>query len=70
MPMKGIGILKEVLNVDSNNVDALTNLGYFSIQSAQYEKAIERFETVLRIDPKNAEAFLYLTDVYVQTRRN
>ena len=65
MPMKGIGILKEVLNKDPKNVDALTNLGYFAIQSGQYEKAIERFETVLSIDPQNAEAYIYLTDVYL-----
>lgn len=65
MPMKGIGILKEVLNKDPKNVNALTNLGYFAIQSGQYEKAVERFETVLEIDPNNAEAYIYLTDIYL-----
>lgn len=65
MPMKGIGMLKEVLNSDPKNVDALTNLGYFAIQSGQYEKAIERFNTVLAIDSLNAEAYIYLTDVYL-----
>lgn len=65
MPMKGIGMLREVLNIDPENINALTNLGYFAIQSGQYEKAIERFKTVLSIDPRNAEAYLYLTDVYL-----
>jgi tetratricopeptide (TPR) repeat protein len=65
MPMKGIGILKEVLNKDPKNINALTNLGYFAIQSGQYEKAIERFNTVLEIDPNNAEAYIYLTDIYL-----
>lgn len=65
MPMKGIGILQEVLNIDPENVNALTNLGYFAIQSGQYDKAIERFEKVLQIDPRNAEAYIYLTDVYL-----
>jgi len=65
MPMKGIGILKEVINKDPKNVNALTNLGYFAIQSGQYEKAIERFESILEIDPENAEAYLYLTDIYL-----
>lgn len=65
MPMKGIGILREVLNIDPENVNAITNLGYFAIQSGQYEKAIERFEKVLQIDPDNAEAYIYLTDVYL-----
>ena len=65
MPMKGIGILQEVLNKDPKNINALTNLGYFAIQSGQFEKAIERFETILLIDPENAEAYLYLTDIYL-----
>ena len=68
MPMKGIGILKDVLNKDPENIDALTNLGYFAIQSGQYEKAIERFETVLTIDPENAEAYIYLTDIYLSQK--
>ncbi len=65
-PMKGIGLLMEVLAIDSNNIDALINLGYFSIQSTQYDKAIERFNKVLEVDPENAEAYLYMTDLYVQ----
>lgn len=65
MPMKGIGLLKAVLDEDPNNIDALTNLGYFSIQSGQYDKAIERFETILSIDSTNAEAYIYLTDIYL-----
>lgn len=65
MPMKGIGILKEVLNKDPKNINALINLGYFAIQSGQLEKAVERFKQVIDIDPTNAEAYLYLTDVYL-----
>lgn len=65
MPMKGIGILKEVLNKDPKNINALTNLGYFAIQSGQLDKAIERFNQVLSIEPENAEAYLYLTDAYL-----
>ena len=69
MPMKGIGILKDVLNKDPENVDAMTNLGYFAIQSGQFEKAVERFEKVLSIDPNNAEAYIYLTDAYLSMER-
>lgn len=65
MPMKGIGMLLEVVKTDPENIDALTNLGYFAIQSGQYEKAIGRFETILEIDPNNAEAYIYLTDIYL-----
>ena len=69
MPMKGIGILKDVLNKDPKNADAMTNLGYFAIQSGQFEKAVERFEEVLRIDPNNAEAYIYLTDAYLSQEK-
>ena len=63
-PMKGISILKEVLEKDPSNIKAHLNLGYFSIKSGQFDKAIDRFEKVLKIDPKHTEALLYLGDVY------
>ena len=66
MPMKGIGMLLNILEKNPNNVNVLTNLGYFAIQSGQFEQAIERFEKILELDPRNAEAYLYLTDVYVR----
>jgi len=69
MPMKGIGILKDVLNKDPKNVNAMTNLGYFAIQSGQFEKAVERFEEVLKIDSQNAEAYIYLTDAYLSQEK-
>ena len=69
MPMKGIGILKDVLNKDPKNVNAMTNLGYFAIQSGQFKKAVERFEEVLKIDSQNAEAYIYLTDAYLSQEK-
>jgi tetratricopeptide (TPR) repeat protein len=69
MPMKGIAILKDVLNKDPKNVNAMTNLGYFAIQSGQFEKAVERFEEVLKIDSQNAEAYIYLTDAYLSQEK-
>lgn len=66
MPMKGIGILLNILEKNPNNVNVLTNLGYFAIQSGQFEAAIGRFEKILELEPQNAEAYLYLTDAYVR----
>lgn len=63
-PMKGIGLLKEVLEKDPVNIPAHMNLGYFSIQSGQFEKAAERFEKVLSINPEMLEAYLYLGESY------
>lgn len=63
-PMEGIGMLKSVEAKDPNNIKALINLGYFSIKSGQYEKAEERFNQVIAIDDKYAEAYLYLADLH------
>ena len=68
-PMKGINLLREVLVTDSLNAKAHLNLGYFSLKSGQYDKAIARFERVIQIDPTYVDAFLYLGDVY-ETKGN
>ena len=69
-PMKGIGLLKEVLEDDPENINALINLGYFAGKSGQFEKAIERFERVLEIDSAYTDAYLYLSDTYIQMGEN
>ncbi len=63
-PMKGIALLKEVTEKDSTHINAQLNLGYFSIQSGQYDKALERFETVKRVKPDLIEVYLYIADTY------
>ena len=68
-PMEGIGILKSVEQQDPNNIKALINLGYFSIRSGQFDKAQERFDQVLKIDPKYADAYLYLADLHEREKK-
>jgi len=63
-PMQGIGLLKEVEQADPNNIKALVNLGYFSVRSGQFDKAEERFNRALEVDPEYIEAYLYLADLY------
>jgi len=63
-PMKGIFLLREVVAEDSTNVEAQLNLGFFSMQSGQYDKAVNRFKTVLRIQPELSEVQLYLSEAY------
>ena len=65
-PMKGITLLREVEKTDSNNVKLQLNFAFFSVKSQQWDKAIIRFENVLRIDPLYIEAYLHLADVYEQ----
>lgn len=65
-PMKGIALLREVEKIDSNNVKLQLTFAFFSVKSQQWDKAIRRFNNVLRIDPLYIEAYLHLADVYEQ----
>ncbi|HVZ58017.1 MAG TPA: tetratricopeptide repeat protein [Chitinophagaceae bacterium] len=63
-PMEGILKVKSVADRDSTNVFAQSVLGYGSVMSGQYDKAIARFRTVARLQPDNLEAILILADLY------
>lgn len=55
-PMAGIKLLREVLEEDPKNEEALFYMGYFSVQSGQYDKAVVRFNEVLEVNPQRYEA--------------
>ncbi|MBS1635093.1 MAG: tetratricopeptide repeat protein [Bacteroidetes bacterium] len=65
-PMKGISMLREVEKTDSNNVKLQMTFALFSVKSGQFDKAIRRFENVVRIDPSFIEAYLHMADAYDQ----
>lgn len=62
-PMAGIALLREVVTADPDNIDANRTLGLFSLQSQQFDKAIERFKTVVALKP-DAESYFYLATGY------
>lgn len=62
--MKGVTLLREVTQADSNNVSANIILGKLAIQSGQLDKAIKRLERVLSIRPDNTEAMYFLAEAY------
>ena len=64
MPMEGIMKIKSVLDKDSNNVYALMTMAKGSLISGQYDKAVNRLESVNRIQPDNLEAIMILADTY------
>jgi len=64
-PMQGIALLREVVDKDPNNVAANLNLGLFSMKSGQYDKAVQRFKTLIAIKP-DFEAYFYLAESYKQ----
>ncbi|CAN5432342.1 hypothetical protein BH23BAC1_BH23BAC1_10340 [soil metagenome] len=66
-PMQGIILLREVLESDPVNEQAMFNLGILSIQSRQYDKAIERLEKLVSIYPENLQAQFYLGVSYFES---
>jgi len=64
-PMQGIKMIREVLEKEPENQLAIFNLGLLSMQSGQYEKAVERFEKLLKINPKDINSCLLLAQSLV-----
>ncbi len=63
-PMAGIQKILQVVDRDSTNIFAQMTLWHGSIISGQYDKAIDRFEKVNRLEPDNLEALLMLAEVH------
>lgn len=62
--MQGVAILREITAEDPDNIPANLMLGRMSIQSGQLDKAVTRFETVLKQEPQNREALYFLAEAY------
>ena len=63
-PMQGIMSIREVVEKNPDNMYGQMMLGLGGIRSGQYDRAIERFTTVVNKQPNNAEALLYLAETY------
>ena len=59
-PMEGVFMLRKILEKEPKNKEAIFNLGVLSIQSRQFNKAIERFNQLLIIDSLDKRAYLHL----------
>lgn len=68
-PMRGITMLKKIAEENPENFDAQFNLGIFSMQSGQFDKAAERFSKSEKIAPENYEVKLFLADALIQLNR-
>ena len=66
-PPKGVTLLLDVVGKDPNNINANFNLGMFAVTSRQYDKAVQRFKTVIAHSPKPGfEPYFYLAECYRQ----
>lgn len=63
-PMEGIGLLREIEKTDSNNVKLQLTFAFLSVKSGQLDRAISRFNKVLKVDSNYIEAYLHLADAY------
>ena len=62
--MQGVLLLREVTTSNPENIPANLILGQQGIVSGQLDKAMGRFEKVLKAEPDNVEALLGLAEVY------
>lgn len=69
-PMKGIMMLREVISTDPNHEMAQLNLAFLSMRSNQIDKAIDRFNKVMQINPKRTEVMYYLASAYIELGKN
>lgn len=63
-PMKGITMLLDVVKQDPKNFKANMNLGTFAMKSGQFDKAITRFEGVVKNIKATPDAYFYLATAY------
>ncbi len=68
-PMEGIQLLLSVVKENPEHINANLNLGLFSMRSGQYDKAIERFETVAKYRP-TAEIYAFIAESYEKVGDN
>ncbi len=65
-PMQAILKIRDVAENYPGNVKANLTLGNFSMQTAQFDKAIERFTTVLEQQPENGIVHRLLAEAYLR----
>ena len=63
-PMEGILMLRKVAEEKPDFIYAQMMLGHASVVSGQLDKALERFNQVIKIDAKNLEATLSIAEVH------
>ncbi|MBS1772747.1 MAG: tetratricopeptide repeat protein [Bacteroidetes bacterium] len=62
--MQGVQLLLGITREKPDNIPANLMLGRLAIQSGQYDKAIQRFENILKLEPENTEAMYFLAEGY------
>lgn len=62
--MKPALLLREVVKKNPNHVEGIYFLAQLSLETKQYEKAIERFKKLVSLQPQNLEFYSELVRIY------
>lgn len=62
--MKGVLKIRDLALKYPDNADLQWNMGLFSMQSGQYEKAVTRFQKVIELDKNRLDAYMQLALSY------
>ncbi len=65
-PMQGIMMLREIIDNDPSNEQALMSMGRMSIQTGQFENGVDRFESLVSYYPENVEGIFFLGVCYYE----
>jgi tetratricopeptide (TPR) repeat protein len=64
-PMRGILMLRKIVEEEPDNAEAHWHLGLFSVQSGQLDKALDRFKKVKELDAEGfPDVWYYLGRTY------
>ncbi|MFT6865556.1 MAG: tetratricopeptide (TPR) repeat protein [Cyclobacteriaceae bacterium] len=69
-PMQGVMMLREILDSEPVNREAIFNLGMLAIRSGQYDRAGQRFQNLIELDEADHEAYFYLGVSYAESGQN
>lgn len=67
-PMQAVLAIRNIADKHPKNLKANFTLGLMSMQTNQFEKAVERFKTVVEVDPQNSEAYRLMAQSYANLR--
>jgi tetratricopeptide (TPR) repeat protein len=62
--MQGVQLLLGIIKDNPDHIPANLILGRYGIVSGQFDKAVQRLEKVVKLDPTNTEAYFYLAEAY------